>query len=242
MSGNGQSPPPPGSGQRVMVIVAHPDDAEFGCAGTVAKWARAGKEIVYVLCTDGSHGTSDPTISPDRLKTIRATEQRAACARLGVRAVVFLDYEDGMLTPNLELRRDLTRVIRRYKPDIAIVQDPTRRWGGQTYLNHPDHRAAGEAALDAIYPAARDRWTFPELLHEGLEPHKVQEVFISGTDQPEIWVDITETIDDKLAALKEHHSQVGHWEPDKFVRERGRQAAEGHDMEYAETFKYLRLG
>ena len=228
----------------VMVVVAHPDDAEFGSAGTVAKWAREGKEIVYVLCTSGDKGTSDRSISPAQLAEVRRREQEAACRVLGVKEVVFLGYEDGVLQSTLELRRDIVRQIRRFKPDIVICPDPTSRWYGQQYLNHPDHRAAGDAALDAIYPSARDPHVFTELLAEGLEPHKVREVYITTREKADLFVDITDTIDLKIAALREHASQIGDRKDqvETWVREGARRLAEGQDMEYAESYKYIKLG
>nr|MBA2448532.1 PIG-L family deacetylase [Chloroflexota bacterium] len=161
-----------------MVVVAHPDDAEFMAAGTVAKWAREGKDVVYVLCTNGDKGTSDQSVSPVDLAEARRREQQAAGDRLGVREVVFLGYEDGVLQNSLALRRDVVRQIRRFKPDVVVCQDPTTRWSAQGYINHPDHRAAGDATLDAVYPSARDPHVFPDLLAEGLEPHKVREVYV----------------------------------------------------------------
>lgn len=227
--------------KRVMVIIAHPDDAEFTAAGTLAKWAQEGKEMTYLVCTDGSKGSDDPTMTPQTLAAIRRVEQEAAARILGANGVVFLNYEDGALEPDLALRRDIAREIRRYKPDIAVCEDPTMYWSGQWYINHPDHRAAGEAALAAIFPTARDRLNFPELLAEGLEPHKVQEIYIAGANAPDVWVDITDTIDVKIAALKEHVSQIGDWPVDEFIRRMGREVAQGHDMEYAESFKYFHL-
>ena len=226
-----------------MVIVAHPDDAEFSSAGTVARWAREGKEVVYVLCTSGDKGTSDPNISPAQLAEIRRQEQRNACRVLGVKDVVFLGYEDGVLVSSLELRKDLVRQIRKHRPDAVICPDPTSRWYGQQYLNHPDHRAAGDAALDAVYPSARDPHVFPDLLAEGLEPHKVREVYIISRENGDLWIDISETIDVKIAALHEHVSQIGDRgdEVDGWVREGARRVAEGHDMEYAEAFKFVKL-
>lgn len=228
----------------VMVIVAHPDDAEFSSAGTIAKWAREGKEIVYVLCTSGDKGTSDLEQSPASLAEIRRVEQEAACRVLGVKQVVFLGYEDGVLTSTVELRRDLVRQIRRFKPDVVICQDPTTRWYAQQYLNHPDHRAAGDAALDAVYPSARDPHVFTELMAEGLGPHKVSEVYIISRENADVWIDISETIATKVAALHEHASQVGDREDEveKWVREGAQRVAEGRDMQYAEGFKYIKLG
>lgn len=227
-----------------MVIVAHPDDAEFSSAGTVARWAREGKEIVYVLCTSGDKGTSDLNVSPAELAEIRRQEQRNACRVLGVKDVVFLGYEDGVLVSTLELRKDLVRQIRKYRPDAVICPDPTSRWYGQQYLNHPDHRAAGDAALDAVYPSARDPHVFPDLLAEGLQPHKVREVYITSRENADLWIDISETIDVKIAALHEHVSQIGDRkaEVDGWVRDGARRVAEGQDMEYAEAYKFVKLG
>jgi LmbE family N-acetylglucosaminyl deacetylase len=230
--------------RRAMVIVAHPDDAEFASAGTVARWTREGREVIYVLCTSGDKGTSDRDLSPAQLAEIRRVEQRNACRVLGVEDVVFLGYEDGLLVSSLELRKDLVRQIRKYKPDAVICPDPTSRWYGQQYLNHPDHRAAGDAALDAVYPSARDPHVFPELLAEGLEPHKVREVYITSRDNADLWIDISETIDLKVAALHQHVSQIGdrHDQVDGWVREGAARVAEGQDMEYAESYKYIKLG
>ena len=225
-----------------VVITAHPDDAEFTVAGTVARWVREGKTVVYVICTDGSRGSNDPQVRPEHLVAIRRAEQEAAARILGVEEIVFLGYEDGSLEPTLALRRDLTRAIRRYRPDIVICPDPTVRYYGDSYLNHPDHRAAGDAALDAVFPSAGTRYIFPELLAEGLEPHKVREVYIRGAVSPNLWVDISDTIELKIAALKKHESQVSRvqgWE--ERVRVRTQQAAVGQDMTYAETFKRIIL-
>lgn len=193
--------------QRVMVILAHPDDPEFFCGGTIGRWAYEGKEIIYVLATHGERGSDDPAISPEQLARIREEEQRAAARVLGVREVIFLNYPDGSLVPSLELRRDLARQIRRWKPDVVITCDPTVRYRS-SYLNHPDHRAIGDAALDAVFPDARNPLQFPELRDEGLEPHRVREVYIAGAAQPDTEVDITDFLDRKLAALLQHRSQI----------------------------------
>lgn len=227
---------------RVMVIVAHPDDAEFTVAGTMARWAREGKEIFLVLCTDGSRGSNDPECTPDELVAIRQAETAAAAALLGVKEVVNLCYEDGTLQPTLALRRDLTRVIRRYRPDIVICSDPTRRYHGDGYLNHPDHRAAGDAALDAVFPSAGTRYIFPELLIEGLEPHDVKELYLHGADTPNTWIDITETIDLKIEALKKHASQVGDFEElDKWIRDWAAENGRAQGIACAEAFKKMVL-
>ncbi len=233
--------------RKVMVVVAHPDDAEFMAAGTVAKWAREGKEIVYVLCTSGDKGTADVTVNPADLAEARQGEQRAAAAQLGVKDVVFLGYEDGILQNTLQLRRDIVRQIRRFKPDVVVCQDPTTRWSAQGYINHPDHRAAGDATLDSVYPSARDPHVFPELLTEGLEPHKVKEVYAGGTNFADVWVDITETIETKIDALLAHESQLSNgkrpadWDLGKVIRERAQHNADGQGMQYAEAFKYFKL-
>jgi LmbE family N-acetylglucosaminyl deacetylase len=233
----------------VLVVVAHPDDAEFMAAGTIAKFAREGKEVNYVLCTAGDKGTSDRSLSPAKLAEIRKVEQREACSRLGAKGLTFLNYEDGVLQNTLALRRDLVREIRRLKPDILICQDPTSRWSAQGYLNHADHRAAGDAALDAVYPSARDPHVFPELLCEGFEPHKVVEVYVGGTNTPDVFIDIEDTIDLKIQALLAHVSQVGdgtrpdrpEWNLGQMVRERAGQVGQTQGLRYAESFKYFRL-
>ena len=158
--------------QRAMVVIAHPDDAEYGCAGTVAKWCRQGMSVVYVVCTDGSKGSPDPNVDVGWLIETRQQEQRNACKVLGVEDVVFLNYEDAMLEPTLELRKDIAREIRRYRPDVMICETPMRTLKGHGYIGHPDHFASGEAAMAAMFPAARDRLTFPDLLADGFEPHK----------------------------------------------------------------------
>jgi LmbE family N-acetylglucosaminyl deacetylase len=232
-------------GPSVLVVMAHPDDAEFGCGGTIAKWASAGKVINYLLCTSGDKGSSDPDISPYRLAQTRREEQINAAHALGARDVTFLSYEDGTLTNTLALRRDIVREIRRFRPDAVICQDPTMRFGGNRYLNHPDHRAAGDACLDAVYPSARDPHVFPELLIDELLPHKVREVFMSTTQNAEVWVDITDCFDRKLEGLREHKSQVAaRWEQmEERIRERSRQVARLNNVpfELAEGYRYFRL-
>jgi LmbE family N-acetylglucosaminyl deacetylase len=232
-------------GDRVLVVMAHPDDAEFGCGGTIAKWAAAGKEINYVLCTSGDKGSSDPNISPYKLAQQRRVEQVNAAHALGARDVAFLSYEDGTLRNTLELRRDIVREIRRFKPDAVLCQDPTMRFGGHRYLNHPDHRAAGDACLDAVYPSARDPHVFPELLVEGFEAHKVREVFMSTMQNPDVWIDVSECFERKLEGLRQHTSQVG----SRFeqvverIRERSRQTAQLFNLpfEIGEGYRYFRL-
>ena len=225
-----------------MVVVAHADDAEYGCAGTVAKWCSEGMEVVYVICTDGSKGSSDPDMTPGRLIEIRRQEQLAAGKVLGLKDVVFLGYEDSMLQPTLELRRDIAREIRRHKPDILICQSPVRDLRSDGHIGHPDHFAAGEAALAAVFPTARDRMTFPELLDEGLEPHKVREVLVGDHQEADTWIDVSDTIDTAIEALKQHVTQVGDGHRgDEMLREWRRKAGEAQGMQYAEGFKRFQL-
>lgn len=197
--------------QTVMALFAHPDDPEFFAGGALAKWGAEGKRLIYVLATSGDKGSDDPDMTPERLTTIREAEQRNAAVQVGAHPddVIFLRQPDGELFPDLNLRRHLTRVIRQFRPDVVVTNDPTARWGRMGGINHPDHIAIGNAAIDAVYPTARDRWNFPELRRdEGLEPHKVRYVYLAGTHQPTIKVDISAYMDRKIAAIKCHVSQV----------------------------------
>ncbi len=201
------------AGKRVMGIFAHPDDPEFFCGATFARWAAEGAEIIFVLATSGDKGSSDPDMTSERLIAIREDEERCAAAKLGVKEVIFLRHRDGELTPSLELRRDIVRAIRMYKPEIVVTLDPTVFWWGDRSLNHPDHRAVGEATLAAVYPTARDRLNFPEQeREEGLEAHKVKYLYISGTQSPNVWVDVTDYIETKIMSLHEHKSQIADME------------------------------
>lgn len=198
------------SPQRILVILAHPDDPEFFCGGTIARWVLAGHQVSYCLLTCGDKGTSDRAITSDILCTQRQGEQMAAAAVLGVHQVRFLDHPDGYLVPDLELRKEITRVIRQEHPDVLVTCDPTNLYVRETYLNHPDHRAAGQATLDAVFPAARDHLNFIELWRdENLEPHVVREVWISLPQAANISLDVTEHWQLKLRALNEHKSQIG---------------------------------
>ena len=222
---------------RAMVVVAHADDAEWGCAGTVAQWCNNGWEVVYVLCTDGSKGTDDAKLTSEELVSIRKKEQLAAGQVLGLHNVVFLDYEDSMLEPTLNLRRDLVRQIRFYKPDILICLSPLRRLDGSSYFGHPDHLASGEAALSAVFPSSRDRLTYPELLEEGLEPHKVSEVWIMGHDDDDKFVDVTAYIDVAVSALKSHSSQTTGDDVGQQLIDWRSRTGEKVGFTYAESFK-----
>src|SRR2546422_1745805 len=199
--------PEPPAPRRVMSIHAHPDDQEFTVAGTLAKWAHAGSAIVTVCITSGGSGSNEhtpPTMTREALAAIREDEQRNACRVLGISDVVFLGYEDGTLEPSLALRRELTRLVRRYRPEAVVCGDPTVRFYGNRYINHPDHRVSADVAIDAVFPSAQTRFIFPELLDEGLEPHHVTSVFLHGSDRPDTFIDIADVLDIKLAALKEH--------------------------------------
>lgn len=225
---------------RILVIAAHPDDIEFGAAGSIARWIDEGATVTYCLVTDGSAGSNEPGIDLTKLVLQRREEQLAAAATLGVQDVRFMGYADGVLQPTLELRRDLTRVIREIRPYRVVCQDPTTIFVGDGYINHPDHRAAGEAAIYAIFPSAETRPTFPELLAEGYEPHHVTELYLNLTLQPNLKIDITETMERKIAALLCHKSQVG---PEAVTWIRERTAEIGADVGYAfaEAFRVMRF-
>ena len=237
--------PEPAAPARVLSVHAHPDDQEFTVGGTLAKWARAGSHIVTVCITSGGAGSNEhtpPDMTRAALAPIREEEQREACRVLGVSEVVYLGYEDGMLEPSLALRRDLTRVIRRHRPEAVVCGDPTVRFYGAIYMNHPDHRAAADAALDAVFPSAETRLIFPELLEEGLEPHKVRSVFIHGSEKPDTFIDISEFLGVKLAALKEHRTQMGTWDPTDMITGWARMQGAKRKLEAAESFRLMRLG
>jgi len=224
--------------ESVMVVVAHPDDAEFMAAGTVAKWTRAGATATYVIVTKGDKGTEHPEMTPSRLAEIREREQRAAGTILGVKNFVFMGYPDGYLEHTLDLRRDIARLIRQHRPEVVICFDPTNRFFSDTYVNHPDHRASGDATIDAVFPTARDRLTFPELLADGLEPHKVSQLWLGAAAQPNTWVNIADTLELKCEALRAHPSQLG---PDvvDFAVQMARWSAEGQDFEFGEAFRRI---
>jgi LmbE family N-acetylglucosaminyl deacetylase len=236
-----QEPPAPA---RVMSIHAHPDDQEFTVAGTLAKWARAGSEIISVCITSGDAGSNNhtpPEMTKEKLAQIRIEEQRNACRVLGVKEVIFLNYPDGTLQPSIDLRRDLTRLIRKYKPDVVVCGDPTVRFYGDSYMNHPDHRVAADAALDAVFPSAGTRFIFPELLIEGYEPHEVKQVFVHGSEKPTTYIDIAGSLDIKIAALKEHKSQIGDWDPSEMMREWAKDEGKEKGLEAAEAFRVIVL-
>jgi LmbE family N-acetylglucosaminyl deacetylase len=227
-----------------MSIYAHPDDQEFSIGGTLAKWARAGCEVISVIITSGDSGSNDPAKDGSHKKELaelREKEQLAANAVLGVKETVFLRYADGELEPTIELRKDLTRIIRQYKPDVVLAGNPEAWFYGDDYVNHPDHRAAAQAAATAVFPSAGTRLIFTELLEAGYEPHEVKRFYIHGTDKVNTWVDITDTLDIKIKALQEHVSQVDPNEVDKWMREWAAEEAKGQEMKYAEAYKVMIL-
>lgn len=222
----------------VLVTTPHPDDAETRFAGSVARWTRQGKNVVYVVISNGDKGTNDPTIRPEELVVIREKEQMAAAGILGIKEVVFLRYPDQGLENNPELRRDIVRQIRIFKPDIVVTVDPHGR-----YMDHRDHRIAGCATVEAVYPAAGSAHAFPELLDEGLKPHRVREMLFSGRMQNNYFVDITDTVDVKVSAIRCHRSQVGD-RPDfgEMLKDRARMVAQDFEFEYAEGFHRELIG
>jgi LmbE family N-acetylglucosaminyl deacetylase len=229
--------------RRILCISAHPDDNEFTIAGSVARWTREGRDVAFCLVTTGGAGVNEHTPSSEGLIPIREKEQRAAARILGVKELVLLGYPDGTLEPTLGLRRDLTRVIRRFRPDIVVTGDPTVRYYGNEYMNHPDHRAVASAALDAVFPSSETSAIFPELLAEGLPAHKVKQVFLSGSLDPDVFVDIARTLAVKCRALKAHRSQVGKGEwVDQLLKAWAIRDGKRGGVRYAEAFRRMVLG
>lgn len=195
--------------QKILVVLAHPDDPEFFLGGAIARWTQAGHEVNYCLLTRGDKGVKDGYVEPDELIQRREKEQRAAASILGVNEIDYYHYPDGYLEATLEARKDVVRAIRRLKPSVVVGCDPTNIFPHENYINHPDHRAAGMIVVDAVFPAAGNVLFFPELLEEGLQPHTVREVWLSLTHQPNVILDVTEFWETRLRALHEHASQIG---------------------------------
>ena len=225
---------------QVMVVTPHADDAEYGVAGTVVRWVNEGKDVIYVVCTNGDKGTSDINMKPEELVKIRQQEQLAAARLLGVREVIFLHHPDQTLEDTPEFRKEIVRLIRMYRPEVVVTADPYRR-----YVWHRDHRITGQVTLDAIFPYARDHLAYPDLMEEGLQPHKVKEVLLwAPSGDINYRSDITNTFDTKLAALRCHKSQVGDsLSPDmeKRLRQWAEKMAEGEDFELAEAFHRVEI-
>jgi LmbE family N-acetylglucosaminyl deacetylase len=223
----------------IMVVVAHPDDAEFGAAGSIARWTAEGKSVVYVLCTNGDKGTSDRTMTSVELTRIRRQEQKEAASLLGVKEVVFLGMADQQLEETPAFREEIVRLIRRFRPQIVLSSDPHRR-----YLWHRDHRIVGQVVMDALFPYARDHMAYPQMLADGLEPHKVKEVFFFGAEDVNYHIDISETFSQKVAALKCHASQVKELnvgDLEIWLQKRCQRMAAGTTFVLAEAFHRVKL-
>lgn len=227
--------------QRAMFIFAHPDDIEFGSAGTAAKWAKYGSQITYVLITDGNVGSHDATFDKEKLAETRRQEQNAAAQVAGVQQVIYLGYHDGMLEPTLELRQALVKLIRQHKPNVVVCGDPRSVFPSDDYINHPDHRAAAIAAVEAVFPACEMRLLYPEFEAEGIMPHKVNHVYISYAPDANVYVDISETMPLKIEALRQHSSQFGDWDPSEMVTNWSKETGKQVGFAYAEAYRRLTL-
>lgn len=230
--------------ERALVVFAHPDDAEFLCGGTIARWVTDGAEVRYVCATDGSAGWNGPDRDRAEISEIRKREMRDAAAALGVADVRFLDFVDGSLQVDLDLRRAITREVRRSRPDVIVTFDPSVRFVRRGYINHPDHRAVGDAVLAVVACDAPTRPQFPELLAEGFEPFKVPALWLATEDEADTKVDISETIKKKIEAVEAHRSQIenmGDFDVEARLREWGERIAGDDEMELAESFRTFRL-
>lgn len=233
--------------ERVLVVSAHPDDPEFGFGATIAKLASEGAHVVYVICTDGSQGGEDPAVPDAELSARRYSEQRAAARVLGAADVVFLGLRDGHLEPDVSLRKAISAEIRRHRPDLVLTHGPVRALGVGIGASHPDHLAVGEATLCAVYPDARNPRAYPDLLEQGLEAHKVREVWLSAATDPDQFVDAGALVEKKIEAILCHVSQfekpgLEEGAPGKWIRDRMRQMGRQVGFEYAEAFKRLETG
>jgi LmbE family N-acetylglucosaminyl deacetylase len=227
--------------ESAMVIVAHPDDPEFSCAGTMARWSRTGTRISYIICTSGDVGIAEQGMTRENAAIIREREQMEAAKITGVTEVIFLGEPDGMLQPTLELRKKIVREIRRFRPEVVVTSDPTRVWSGNSYINHPDHRAAATAALDATFPAAGQPNLFEEIEEEGFRAHKPRKVYVTSWEEADVFVNIEETIDVKIQALRAHKSQMKDWDPEPRIKEWAATRGQGKEMAYAESFRVITL-
>ncbi len=218
--------------ERVLVIAPHPDDAEIGCGGTVARLTREGVSVHYVIATNGDKGTEDPNLTNEDLARIREREQRGAAELLGVTDVTILQNGDGELVDGHDLLREITRHVRRVRPDIVLTTDPFRT----SFYIHRDHRITGMVAMDAVFPFARDRLHFPEHMELGLEPHKTAEIYFWGAEEPDVFVDISDTIDVKIEATKVHESQFGA-DAGEWIRRWAERIGAQRGMGHAEEFR-----
>lgn len=227
--------------QTVLAVGAHPDDIDFSAAGTIAKWIKEGATVYYLICTNGNKGSDDPKMTHKKLARIRRKEQLTAARILGVKKVFFLNYEDGALENSLHLKEKIARVIRETKPNIVITIDPLMVYSQKRgYINHSDHRACGQATLDAIYPLARDRLSFPHHERRGFKPHKVEEVYLTNFDKRDTFFNITKTIDLKIEAIKAHKSQASE-ETIKRIKEWSRQTGKQKGFKFGEGFKRIKI-
>ena len=224
-----------------MAIVAHPDDIEYSCAGTLARWIKYGSNISYVICTSGDVGIEADGVTKQKATEIREAEQRKAADIVGASEVIFLREPDGLLQPTIELRKKLVREIRRFRPEVVVCGDPTIVWAGDDYINHPDHRAAATAALDATFPAAGQPNLFEELEDEDIKAHKPRKVYATSWMDADFFVNIEETIDVKIEALRAHKSQMKNRDPEELIRMWAAERGKGKEMEYAEGFRVVNL-
>lgn len=223
-----------------LFVYAHPDDIEFGVAGTAARWSKAGGRVIYVLLTDGNVGSHEEGMTAVELAQIRRQEQQAAADVVGAECI-FLGHHDGILQPTLELRKELVKLIRQYRPNAVVCGDPTNFFPSDFYINHPDHRAAAQVTLDAVFPAAEMTLLYPDLAAEGLVGHKVNYVYVNFTQRANYYVDITETMDLKIQALHKHQSQLGDWDPADRLREWAAETGKKVGFPYAEAFWRITL-
>lgn len=228
--------------KRILVVMAHPDDCDFGAGGTIAQWTTKGIQVSYCIITNGDQGGEESGIPLEEMAGVRQKEQRDAGIALGVHDVTYLNYRDGWLVPTIELRREIVREIRKARPDRMVIQSPERNWE-RIFASHPDHLAAGEVAIQAVYPDSRNPFAFTDLKDAGFEPWRVREVWVTGSPQPNHFVDITDTFDKKIAALRAHVSQTAHnKELESMVRSWGERVAEANGLpagRLAEMFKVV---
>lgn len=227
--------------KEILVVLAHPDDPEFFLGGSIARWVSKGHQVSYLLLTKGDKGAKDRTLNFDTIIKTRIEEQENAARYLGVKSVKFLDYEDGYIIPDLELRKMIVREIRLQKPDILVTCDPGNLFPSKQYINHPDHRYTGQAVIDAVFPASGNLFFFPELIGEGFEPHEVEEVWMSLTNQPDVELNVSREWDKRLEALKKHASQIG--DPISFEKHMLDRLGikENQPIKYSEKFRVIKF-
>ncbi|MFZ0547422.1 MAG: PIG-L deacetylase family protein [Candidatus Promineifilaceae bacterium] len=227
---------------RSMFIFAHPDDIEFSAGGTAALWAKEGGEVIYVMVTDGNVGSHEEDMTEERLIQTRREEQQAAADVAGVKECVFLGYHDGLVEATLALRQELVRLIRKHKPNVVVCTDPTAVFVSDDYINHPDHRAVAKAAIEAVFPASEMHLLYPEMEAEGLTPHKANYVYVTHSGSAaNYFVDVTEVMDIRLEALKQHKSQFGEWDPTEMVQRWNSETGKKVGFKYAEAYRRITL-